>query len=90
MYLQGFPRTLVTSQGPGTSLTAAAAASALPLQAKFTLPANFFDSVGQQLLVKASDDLVNEIPTRIPGTLAMAPVVDRDPESWSRNAPLHL
>ncbi|MDF2897706.1 MAG: carboxylesterase, partial [Rhodococcus erythropolis] len=31
-----------------------------------------------ELLVKASDDLVNEIPTRIPGTLAMAPVVDRD------------
>lgn len=30
------------------------------------------------LIVKASDDLVNEIPTRIPGTLAMAPVVDRD------------
>lgn len=30
------------------------------------------------LIIKAGDELVNEIPTRIPGTLAMAPVVDRD------------
>ncbi|WP_137725722.1 carboxylesterase/lipase family protein [Prescottella subtropica] len=29
-------------------------------------------------LVKAGDLLVDEIPTRVPGTLAMAPVVDRD------------
>ncbi|MDV6269871.1 carboxylesterase/lipase family protein [Rhodococcus globerulus] len=31
-----------------------------------------------ELIIKAGDELVNEIPTRIPGTLAMAPVVDRD------------
>ncbi|WP_433611520.1 carboxylesterase/lipase family protein [Prescottella agglutinans] len=29
-------------------------------------------------LVKAGDILVDEVPTRVPGTLAMAPVVDRD------------
>ncbi|QKT14041.1 carboxylesterase/lipase family protein [Rhodococcus sp. W8901] len=29
-------------------------------------------------LVKAGDLLVNEVPTKVPGTLAMAPVVDRD------------
>lgn len=29
-------------------------------------------------VIEASDTLVNEVPTRIPGTLAMAPVVDRD------------
>ncbi|MFC9516502.1 carboxylesterase/lipase family protein [Nocardiaceae bacterium NPDC056970] len=29
-------------------------------------------------LVKAGDILVNEVPTKVPGTLAMAPVVDRD------------
>lgn len=29
-------------------------------------------------LVKAGDMLVNEVPTKVPGTLAMAPVVDRD------------
>ncbi|MDI9916298.1 carboxylesterase/lipase family protein [Rhodococcus sp. IEGM 1379] len=30
------------------------------------------------LIIKAGDELVNEVPTRMPGTLAMAPVVDRD------------
>ncbi|AWK71886.1 carboxylesterase [Rhodococcus oxybenzonivorans] len=29
-------------------------------------------------IIEASDTLVNEVPTKIPGTLAMAPVVDRD------------
>lgn len=30
-----------------------------------------------ELLVEAGDSLIDEVPTRIPGTLAMAPVVDR-------------
>ena len=63
---QGWAQTLVTAQGNGTALTSAAAASALPAQAKFTLPANFVSTVGQQLLIKASGSITTVITT--PGT----------------------
>jgi len=58
--------TLVTAQGDGTALTAAAAASCIPAAAKFGLPANFFKWVGQQLIIKASGRISNAVTT--PGT----------------------
>lgn len=65
MSLQTWQETLVTAQGDGTALTAAAAASALPAAAKYTLPTNFF-AIGKQLLVKASGRISSVITT--PGT----------------------
>lgn len=59
-------QTLVTAQGNGGTLTAAAAASALPSEAVYTLPANCLNYVGQQLLVKASGRISSVITT--PGT----------------------
>jgi hypothetical protein len=63
---QGWQQTLITAQADGTALTAAAAASCIPASAKFTLPANFFSYLGQQLLVKASGRISSLITT--PGT----------------------
>lgn len=65
MSLQSWQETLITSQVDGTALTAAAAATALPAAAKYTLPANFF-SIGKQLLVRASGRISSLITT--PGT----------------------
>jgi len=62
----GFQETLVTATTDGTTLTAAAAASALPAQALYTLPANYFAYVGKQLLVKAYGRISSVITT--PGT----------------------
>lgn len=62
----GYWETLVTSQVDGTALTAAAAASAIPAAAKKTLPANYFDVIGKQLLIKASGRISSVITT--PGT----------------------
>src|SRR4051812_34094583 len=58
--------TLVTAQGDGTALTAAAAASCIPAAAKFGLPANFFKYIGQQLIVEASGRISCAVTT--PGT----------------------
>jgi hypothetical protein len=58
--------TLVTAQGDGTALTAAAAASCIPASAKFVLPANFFKWVGQQLIVEAWGRISCAVTT--PGT----------------------
>jgi hypothetical protein len=58
--------TLVTAQGDGTALTAAAAASCIPAAAKFVLPANFFKTPGQQLIVEATGRISCVITT--PGT----------------------
>jgi hypothetical protein len=66
MSSQSWNQTLVTSQGDGTSLTAAAAASCIPAAAKFTLPANFFQNIGQQLHIRASGRISSLITT--PGT----------------------
>jgi hypothetical protein len=66
MASQSWQQTLITSQVDGTTLTAAAAASAIPAAAKYTLPANFFQNIGQQLLIKASGRISSLITT--PGT----------------------
>lgn len=66
MSLQTWQETLITAQVDGGTLTSAAAASALPAAAKYTLPANFF-AIGKQLLVKASGILSTVVTT--PGTL---------------------
>lgn len=65
MSLQTWQEALITSQVDGTTLTAAAAATAIPAAAKYTLPANFF-SIGKQLLVRASGRISSVITT--PGT----------------------
>ncbi len=62
----GYTETLITAQSDGSTLTAAAAASCLPLSALYTLPANFFRAVGQQLQVKASGRISCAVTT--PGT----------------------
>lgn len=66
MSLQTWQETLISAQVDGTALTAAAAASCLPAAAKFTLPANFFSTIGKQLLIKASGRISSVITT--PGT----------------------
>jgi hypothetical protein len=66
MSAQTWNQILVVAQGDGSALTAAAAASALPPQAKFTLPANFFDYVGKAIRIKASGRISSLITT--PGT----------------------
>jgi len=66
MSAQGWQETLITATGDGSALTAAAAASALPPQAKYTLKPNFFNYIGQQMLVKASGRISSVITT--PGT----------------------
>jgi hypothetical protein len=63
---RGFWETLETATGDGSTLTAAAAASALPSQAKFTLRPNYFNSIGKQLLIKAAGRISSVITT--PGT----------------------
>lgn len=63
---QSWEETLITAQVDGATLTAAAAASMLPAAARFTLPANFFKNIGQQLLIRASGRISSLITT--PGT----------------------
>lgn len=63
---QGWMQTLITAQVAGTALTAAAAASALPAQAKYTLPANYFSTIGQAITIKAAGKISSVITT--PGT----------------------
>lgn len=66
MSLQSWQETLISSQVDGSALSAAAAATALPPAALFTLPANFFNYIGKQLLVRASGRISSVITT--PGT----------------------
>jgi hypothetical protein len=63
---QSFQQTMVNSQVDGSTLTAAAAASCIPAAAKFTFPANFFDTIGKAIRVKASGRISSVITT--PGT----------------------
>lgn len=63
---QGWAQTLVSSQVDGTANTAGTAASCIPAAAKYTLPANFFDALGKQLLIKASGRIGCAVTT--PGT----------------------
>lgn len=67
MSQQGFQETLITAQVDGPTLTAAAAATCLPAQAKKTLPANFFDTIGKQIRIRASGRVSSVITT--PGTV---------------------
>lgn len=66
MSLLSYQETLVTSQVDGSTLTAAAAATMIPAAAKFTLPANFFSSIGKQIRVQAAGRISSVITT--PGT----------------------
>jgi hypothetical protein len=62
----GYRKTLISAQVDGTALTAAAAASCIPAAAKYTIPANTFDTIGKQLLIKATGRISSVITT--PGT----------------------
>ncbi len=62
----GYRKVLITAQGDGTALTAAAAATCLPAQALRTLAANTFDTVGQVARVRASGRISCVVTT--PGT----------------------
>jgi|SRR5579859_1413682 len=66
MGLQSYRETLITAQVDGPTLTAAAAATCLPAQAKFTLPAQFFKYVGQAIAIRASGRISCVVTT--PGT----------------------
>ncbi|KKM27840.1 hypothetical protein LCGC14_1570670 [marine sediment metagenome] len=66
MSFQSWQETLITSQGDGATITAAAATSMLPAAAVYTLPANFFDVIGKQVMIKASGRITSVITT--PGT----------------------
>jgi hypothetical protein len=55
MSAQGWQETLVTAQVDGPTLSAfTTAATILPAQAIYTLPANYFDKVGKMLRMKAT------------------------------------
>lgn len=62
----GYYNKIISSQLDGSALTAAAAASMLPAQAKFTFPANYFNYVGQKLVIEATGRISSVITT--PGT----------------------
>lgn len=62
----GYRKTLVSAQIDGPALTAAAAATCLPAQARYTFPANTFDTIGKQLIIRASGRITSLITT--PGT----------------------
>jgi hypothetical protein len=64
---QTWQEVLVTAQSNGTAVTGTTIGSLLPPQAKFTLPANFFDYVGKSIRVRASGQMSNIVTT--PGTL---------------------
>lgn len=66
MSLQSWQETLVTAQVDGPTLTAAATASCIPPAALRTLPANFFDTVGKTIRIKATGRISSLITT--PGT----------------------
>ena len=66
LYGQSFVEELIEAQGDGSALTAAAAASALPPAALYTLPANFFNRIGKRIRVLASGRISCVITT--PGT----------------------
>lgn len=66
MSVQRWQETLITSQIDGPTLTAAAQATMLPAAAVFTIPANFFDVIGKQVMIKASGRISSVITT--PGT----------------------
>jgi len=62
----GYVETLIASTENGAARVVAAAATMLPASAIRTLPANYFDFVGKQILIKASGRISSVITT--PGT----------------------
>lgn len=62
----GYRKGIISAQVDGPALTAAAAASCLPPAALATLPANFFDAIGQTLIGRIAGRISNVITT--PGT----------------------
>lgn len=62
----GYVHPIISAQISGSALTAASTGSMLPAAAVKTLPANYFDTIGQQLLIKASGKISSVITT--PGT----------------------
>ena len=48
---------LMSAQGDGAAVTAAAITSALPTAAKYTFPASFFQFIGQEIRVRAAGRL---------------------------------
>jgi hypothetical protein len=66
MSMNTWQETLVDAQVDGTTLTAAARATALAQSSKYTLPANFFSYVGKKLHVYASGRISCVVTT--PGT----------------------
>lgn len=66
--LSTYTSPLVTAQVDGPTLTnSAVLTSILPAQAKFTLPANFLQFIGQELIIEASGRISTLAAT--PGTL---------------------
>ena len=66
MSKQRWSEVFASAQGNGTANTAGTAASLLPGSALKTLPANYFDTVGQAILLRASGRISSVITT--PGT----------------------
>lgn len=62
----GFRKGLISSQVDGPTLTAAATATCLAAAAKKTLPANFFDTIGQVLIARIFGRISCAVTT--PGT----------------------
>lgn len=66
MSRQSWQETLIESQGDGSALTAAAAASMLPAQAKVILPPSYFNRIGKKIRITASGRISCVVTT--PGT----------------------
>lgn len=64
-----YASTLITAQLDGPACTTAARQTALPGQALFTIPPNYFDVVGKQLAIRASGKVSSVIAT--PGTFRL-------------------
>jgi hypothetical protein len=62
----GYRKILASAQVDGPTLTAAAAATCLPAQAKTIVPASAFDTIGKLLLINATGRISSVITT--PGT----------------------
>lgn len=60
---QTWPQLLAHAQGSGAAITAAAETSALPVEAKVTIPPNYFVKVGKKLKIKASGKITSLITT---------------------------
>lgn len=66
----GYWATLIEAQSDGTAhANSTTGASILPAAAKYTVPANFLDRPGKQLLIKAHGRISNIVTT--PGTLTL-------------------